>query len=200
MYYYSGATQTNATATAGAVQTPTSFSTTDQKSLITNINMTARSYNNEYDNQLVFQDFYAANYLKGQQNTNRLGAAYYELKDRIVDYSVKIGRQSGIGGGVMGRFDGISAGYGFGDYRANVVAGRLSDTSLDSKPRFAGVSVDFGVRDPLGGSVYFINQTETSITDRRAVGGNLRYYDQAYTLMSMLDFDVQSRSLDVQPF
>ena len=81
---------------------------------MTNLNMTARSYNNEYDNRFVFQDFYAANFLPGQASSSRLGAAYYEMKDRIVDYSFKVGRQSGFGGGVMGRFDGVSAGYGFG--------------------------------------------------------------------------------------
>ena len=58
---------------------------------MTNLNMTARSFNNEYDNRLVFQDFYAANFFRDKQTANRLGAAYYEMKDRIVNYSVKIG-------------------------------------------------------------------------------------------------------------
>ena len=198
MYYYTGANQTTTTAAAGSVQTPTSFSVTDQKSLVTNVNMTARGFNNEYDNRVVFQDFYAANFLPGQQNTNRLGAAYYELKDRIVNYSVKIGRQSGFGGGVMGRFDGVSAGYGFTpDMRANVVTGQLSDFTIDTKPHFNGVSLDFGVKSPLGGSVYFINQTVSGITDRRAAGGNMRYFDQRFTLMSMLDYDIQFKALNM---
>ena len=198
MYYYTGASQTNTTATVGAVQTPTSFSTKDQKSLMTNVNMTARSYNNEYDNRLVFQDFYARNFLPGQQNSNRLGAAYYEMKDRIVNYSVKVGVQSGLGGGVMGRFLGVSGGYGFSaDWRANVVAGQLTDVSLDNKPTFYGTSLDFGVRSPFGGSVYFINQMVSGFTDRRAVGGNLRYFDQRYTIMSMVDYDVQFKALNM---
>ncbi len=107
MYYYTGASQITTTSTVNGTQTVASFSRTDQNSLITNINMTARASNNEYENRVVFQEFYAANFLQGQKNTDRLGAAYYEVKDRIVDYSVKIGRQSGFGGGVMGRFDGI---------------------------------------------------------------------------------------------
>ena len=198
MYYYQGASQTNTTQTVGTVQTPTSFSRTDQKSLMTNVNVTARSYNNEYDNRLVFQNFYAANFLPGQQNSNRLGAAYYELKDRIVDYSVKIGRQSGFGGGVMGRFDGVAAGYGFApNWRANVVAGKLSDFSLDAKPKFLGFSLDFGTRSPLGGSVYMINQSVSGFTDRRAVGGNVRYFDQRFNIMSMLDYDTQFKALNI---
>jgi hypothetical protein len=200
MYYYQGASQTNTVATVGAAQTqtPTSFSNTDQKSLMTNLNMTARAFNNEYDNRLVFQDFYSANFLPGQASSQRLGAAYYEMKDRIVNYSVKIGRQSGFGGGVMGRFDGIAAGYGFGqEWRVNVVTGQLSDYSIDSKPTFIGGSLDFGTRSPLGGSVYFINQNVSGFTDRRAVGGNLRYFDQRFNVMSMLDYDTQFKALNM---
>ncbi len=165
---------------------------------MTNVNMTARSYNNEYDNRFVFQDFYAANFLPGQASNSRLGAAYYEMKDRIVDYSVKLGRQSGFGGGVMGRFDGVSAGYGFApSWRVNVVSGVLSDVTIDAKPKFNGVSVDFGTRSPLGGSAYFINQTVSGFTDRRAAGGNVRYFDPRFTIMSNLDYDVQFNALNI---
>lgn len=198
MYYYQGASQTNTVASAGAVQTPTTFSLIDQKSLITNLNMTARSYNNEYDNRLVFQDFYAANFLPGQQNISMLGAAYYEMKDRIVDYSFRVGRQSGLGGGVMGRFDGVSAGYGIvPNWRVNVVAGQLSDFTIDSKPTFYGASVDFGTKSQLGGSVYGITQQVNGFTDRRAVGGNLRYFDQRFNIMSMVDYDVLFKAVNI---
>lgn len=198
MYYYQGASQTNTVASAGAIQTPTTFSLTDQKSLITNLNMTARSYNNEYDNRLVFQDFYAANFLPGQQNISMLGAAYYEMKDRIVDYSFRVGRQSGLGGGVMGRFDGVSAGYGFAsNWRVNVVTGQLSDFTIDRKPTFYGASLDFGTKSQLGGSVYGITQQVDGFTDRRAVGGNLRYFDQKFNIMSMVDYDVLFKALNI---
>ncbi|MFZ2162682.1 MAG: hypothetical protein WAW02_10740 [Sideroxyarcus sp.] len=202
MYYYWGKSQvdttTTTTTTAGTVQSPQTITRTDQNSLTTNLNMTARGYNNEYDNRLVFQGFYAANFQPNQKNTNRLGAAYYEMKDRIVNYSFKIGRQSSYGGGVMGRFDGISAGYGFAqNWRANVVVGELSDYSIDDKPKFRGVSLDFGTRSPLGGSVYYINQTVSGFTDRKAVGGNLRYFEQRFNIMSMLDYDVQFKALNM---
>lgn len=198
VYYYQGQSQTTTSATAGVVQSQNTISNIDQKSMMANVNVTARSYNNEYDNRLVFQNYYAANFLQGQASTNRLGAAFYELKDRIVDYSVKVGRQSGFGGGVMGRFDGVSAGYGFGSgMRANVVAGRLADFSSDVKPTFTSYSLDFGTRSALGGSVYFTNQTVSGITDRRAVGGNLRYFEPRFNLMSMLDYDTQFKAVNI---
>jgi hypothetical protein len=198
MYYYRGASRTDTVTTVGNVQTPTSLSLTDQSSLISNISFTARSYNSEYDNRLVFQDFYAANYLKNQQNRNRLNSFFFETRNRIDDYSARIGRQSALGGGVLGRFDGISAGQGFlGDYRANVVAGQLADYTLGPKPVFYGASLDFGTKEQVGGSVYGINQTVGGVLDRRAVGGNLRYFQQGATVIGMWDYDTQFRSTNM---
>ena len=198
MYSYTGASQTDTVMTVGAVQTPTKLSFTDQSALISSVSMTARSYNNEFDNRLVFQDFYAANFLPNQQNRHRLNAAYYEVKNRIDNYSARVGRQSAYGGGVLGRFDGATAGYGFTpNTRTNIVAGQLSDIVLGPKPLFVGGSFDFGVKDALGGSVYVIRQTVGGITDRKAVGGNARYFDQGKSAITMLDYDIQFKELNM---
>ncbi len=198
MYYYHGASHTDTVATVGNVQTPSSLTVTDQSSLISNVSMTARAYNEEFDNRLVFQDFFAANFLPGQKNTNRLNAAFFDVKNRRHNYSARIGRQSATGGGVLGRFDGVSAGYGFlPDWRANVVAGRLSESVIGSKPVFYGVNLDFGLRDAIGGSVYSIKQTTNGIADRTAMGGILRYFDQRKTAIAMLDYDTQFQAVNM---
>jgi len=197
-YYYHGASQTSTVATIGTVQTPTTLSLTDQSSLISNVSLTARSYNNEFDNRFVFQDFNSKSFLKNQSNQNRLNAAYFDVKNRIDNYSARIGRQSAMGGGVLGRFDGIAAGYGFmPNWRANIATGQLSDKALDAKPTFVSLGLDFGVTSPLGGSVYFINQRAGGLTDRQAVGGNLRYFEQGMTAMAMLDYDTQIKALNI---
>lgn len=198
LYYYRGASNTDTVTSDGTTQTPSSISLTDQSSLISNISMTARAYNNEYDNRLVFQDFYSKNFLTGQDSKNRLNAAFFEIKNRTENYSARIGRQSALGGGVLGRFDGISAGYGFlSDLRANVVAGQLSDTVLGPQPVFLGTSLDFGVRSPLGGSLYAIKQTVGGMTDREAAGGYLRYFEQSKTAVIMLDYDLQFKEINM---
>ncbi len=196
MYYYTGGSRIK---TSGGNQASVpAISVVDQKSLMTNVNMTANTYNNEYDNRLVFQDFYARNFLPNQKNNNRLGAFFYEFRDRTEGFSTRIGRQSGLGGGVMGRFDGISAGIDFlSDYRFNVVSGQLADLTLDSKPRFAGASVDFGIKSPIGGSFYTILQKADGFKDRQAVGGNLRYFNPSFNLMSMFDYDTQFKALNM---
>jgi hypothetical protein len=198
MYYYNGSSQTNTVTTTGSTATPTTLSHNDQSSLISNISATTRSYNNEFDNRLVFQDFYSANFLPGQKSQNRLNAIYFDVKNRISDYSMRIGRQSATGGGVLGRFDGVAAGYGFiSNWRANVVSGRLSDATNGPKPVFYGASLDFGVNSQLGGSFYAINQTVGGIADRRAIGGNARYFDPKGTILTMLDYDTLYKDVNM---
>jgi len=198
MYYYHGASHTDTISTVGGVESPFSLTVTDQSSLISNLSATMRAYNEEYDNRLVFQDFFAANFLPGQQNTNRLNAAYWDVRNRNYNYSARIGRQSAMGGGVLGRFDGVTAGYGFlPDWRVNVVTGQLSEFVIGSKPVFYGASLDFGIKEQLGGSMYAINQTVGGINDRKAVGGYLRYFEQGKTAMSMVDYDTQFRKLNM---
>lgn len=195
MYYYHGDSKTDTV--SGATETPITLSSTYQSSLITNVNLTARSYNNEYDNRLVFQDLYSASFLPNHDNSNRMNAAYYEFRSRVDNYSARIGRQSAPGGGVMGRFDGVSGGYGFlPNWRANVAAGRLSDNTLESKPSFYSLELAFGLNSPLGGSVYYIAQKAGGLTDRKAAGGNLRYFEQGLSGMAMYDYDLQFREMN----
>lgn len=198
MYYYKGASRTDTTSTVGGILVPTSLTVNDQSALFSSVMTSLRSYNNEFDNRLVFQDMYVRNFLPNGQNRNRLNAAYAEVRNRISDYSVRVGRQSAYGGGVLGRFDGVAAGYGFSpDWRVNVVGGQLADQTVGDQPQFAGASIDFGVRSSVGGSLYFINQTVSGILDRRAVGGNLRYFEPGQTVFAMVDYDTQFRQLNM---
>ena len=198
VYYYSGASRTDTIATVGTQQIPTSLTRTDQSTLLSSVNMTSRSYNNEFDNRMVFQEFNATNFLPQQPNRELLNAFYYDVKNRIDNYSLRVGRQSPYGGGVMGRFDGATAGYGVTqDTRVNVVAGQLADIMIGPKPVFAGVSVDLGTKGTFGGSVYVIKQMVSGLNDRQAVGGNARYFEQGMTAISMLDYDTQFKAVNM---
>ncbi len=189
MYYYNGVSHINTQ--------PVPLTRTDQSTLLSNVMMTDRFYNNEFDNRLVFQGFSARNFLPQQASTEQLNAFYMDVRNRIDDYSLRVGRQSPYGGGVMGRFDGATAGYGItSDARVNVVAGQLSDTIIGPKPVFFGASVDLGLKETFGGSVYAIKQTVSGLTDRQAVGGNMRYFEHGSMAMAMLDYDTQFQSVN----
>lgn len=198
MYYHLGKSWTNTTKTEGGVDVPDNSNKTDLSSMIGLVSMTARAYNNEFDNRLVFQANKIQNLLDDKRSRSRLNSAFYDVRNRVDNYSARLGVQSAMGGGVMGRFLGISAGYGFTpDWRANIALGQSTEAVLGSKPKFNSVGLDFGVNSPLGGSVYFINQTVEGITDRKATGGNLRYFEQGKTVIAMLDYDIQFKSVNI---
>ena len=193
-YYFS---QSNFQSTYQYFNAPVteSYSMKDQSSLITNVDATARYVNEKYDNRMVFRDVEVQNNLPGQINTNRVYAAYLETKNKISDYSARLGRQTG-GAGVMGRFDGVLAGYGSPqDLRANVVAGQMVDFTTNIQPIFYGASID---RGPV--SIYYIDQTIQGITDRRAVGSEFRYFEGKKTAYALVDYDIYFNALNTLMF
>jgi hypothetical protein len=145
-----------------------------------------RYVNDQYDNRIVYRDVASQNYLQGQHNTNYVYAAFLELKNKKSDYSTRVGRQTTGGGGVMGRFDGVYAGYGSQqELRVNGVAGQLVDYSTNIQPVFYGTSVD---RGPV--SVYIINQTIQGVTDRRAAGAEFKYFEGKKSAYALVDYDL----------
>jgi hypothetical protein len=167
------------------VQTDT-YTMKDQASLITSVDAVGRYVNDQYDNRIVYRDVASQNYLQGQHNTNYVYAAFLELKNKKSDYSTRVGRQTTGGGGVMGRFDGVYAGYGSQqELRVNGVAGQLVDYSTNIQPVFYGTSVD---RGPV--SVYIINQTIQGVTDRRAAGAEFKYFEGKKSAYALVDYDL----------
>jgi hypothetical protein len=197
MHYYQGNskidTEDTSAALSGNPLAKSTFSAMDQSALLTTVIATERFISEEFDNRLVFQDTAYSNFLPGQVGKNRLGAAYFELKNRLSDYSVRVGRQSSSGSGVMGRFDGAAVGFGMTpSIRFNAVAGQLSDYTVGSKPVFYGASVDMG---PV--TVYAINQTIDDISDRKAIGTEIRYFQPNKSMFGLLDYDINFNALNV---
>ena len=200
-YYYHGASKldsTTLTFTANTQNQP-SLTQTDQSSLVTSLNFTHRYRSEDYDNRLVIRDTFTKNFLKGQDDTNRPSAIYYEFKDRKLDYSARVGRQPGGSSGVLGRFDGALAGYNFSPkWRVNVVGGIPADISYDSHLRFLGTGIDIGpFAEHWGGSFYTIKQTVDGVTDRHAVGSEIRFFSQVFTLYGLFDYDTEFKTSNI---
>jgi len=196
MHYYHGASKIDTIAPFNNTLTQSTFSAVDQSALLTSVVATERFISEEYDSRIVFQDTAYANFLPGKTGKNKLNAAYFEVKNKLSDYSARFGRQSSSGSGVMGRFDGAAAGFGLTpSMRVNAVAGQLSDFSADSKPVFYGASIDMG---PV--TLYAINQTVDGMLDRRAVGTELRYFEPSRTAFAVLDYDTSYSTLNIAMF
>jgi tetratricopeptide (TPR) repeat protein len=191
-YYYGGRTATD-TNTAGV---KTHDRTTDQSALVTSFDITGRWRHNQYDDKIVFRDAQTHNFPPGDnfRDINRLNAAYWDHEDKSLGYMFRLGRQPGNSQGVLGRFDGGFARYNINDnFRITGVAGVPDDGShskIITDRQFYGSAIEFGTpASNVSGNVYAIQQNADGFTERRALGSELRYFNNTTSWFGLIDYD-----------
>ncbi|MBU0687996.1 MAG: hypothetical protein KJ850_10655 [Gammaproteobacteria bacterium] len=190
--YYFGSSKVDSTTVFNGVSDTQSTSFTDQSMLITTEDVSARYMSDEFDGRVVFRGNNTMNFLADQSSQNRLHSLYGEIKGRKQDYLLRVGRQSSSGAGVLGRFDGLAGSYGdASDWRVNVTTGKLADYSDSTTPSFVGASVDSG-----DFTVYGINQAVDGLQDRRAIGGEWRYFKDKHSAFALVDYDILFKALN----
>jgi len=200
--YFYGKSQTDALTTSSTgveVHEPT-VSRVDVKFLSTRASITGRYRSTRYENQIVVDGDASHTYLEATQSKPRIGSFYGEIKDREIDYSARIGRQSGSSGGVLGRFDGAQFGYKLSPrFRVHAVAGVPVDTIAPASDRkFAGASLEMGTfAAHWNSTAYFIQQQVDGMIDRQAVGLELRFFHQMGSIFSLVDYDVHHKGLNL---
>jgi len=198
-YYYRGNSRAEITQMIGPTM-PETLTALDQSALISNLDITGRFRSGDYDNRVVVRDSYTLNFLENAEDVNRLYSAYAEVRNKLHDYSGRLGRQPGNSGGVLGRFDGISMGYSiFPKWRVNIVAGEpVEFNPINSDKQFWGTSLDLGTfAEHWNGSAYYLSQTVDGIIDRQAVGTELRYFDPHRSMLSLVDYDLSYGTLNI---
>src|SRR6266581_4669522 len=177
----------------------------DQDSLVTNLDMQTRKRTETSDTKLVLRDAETLNYPQArgtsttfQAHKERLNAAFFEQTDRDVGYMTRIGRQTGTGGGVLGRFDGITAGYNLSPkWRVNGVAGSVVEFGSPYDKTFYGVNADLNAQaEQLGGNLYYIEQKFQGRNDRQGVGLEARYFAANKNLFFTADYDAGFKALN----
>ncbi|OYU73813.1 MAG: hypothetical protein CFE45_36330, partial [Burkholderiales bacterium PBB5] len=95
-----------------------------QKQLVTGADVNWRHRDADVDQRFVFRDTYTRDGLRPEKSINKLSALYFEQRSFSSGTTFRVGRQSPLGGGVLGRFDGAQASYAFRPkWKASVVAG-----------------------------------------------------------------------------
>ncbi len=175
------------------------ISGTDQKQAISSVDLNWRHRDADRDQRFVFRDSYTTDQMPNRANRNRLSALYYDHRSYALGTNVRLGRQSATGGGALGRFDGVQAGYLVAPkWRVNALAGVPADKLADSKRKFYGTSIDAEALTPeLNGSVYLIQQTIDGELDRRALGSELRYFSGGVSAFGTLDYDQVFKGINV---
>lgn len=202
--YYSGVFHTDTATANGANIIFDTFAGTDQSMLITSLDLTGRKLTENTDTRIVVRDDYRSNFLSNIKNDNRLSSFYVEQSARDRSYLYRLGRQAGIAGGVLGRFDGAWLGYSLNPtWRVNGVVGTPVDfynTGAERKT-FAGLSVDLTrLPEQWSGNGYFIEQRVGTVMDRQAVGMEAHYFDTKRNYMGQLDYDWMFKAVNIAMF
>jgi tetratricopeptide (TPR) repeat protein len=178
------------------------LTTVSQSSLSSDLDITGRLRTEDYDLRTRFTGGYLHDFLDdGAGNDSTVSSLYFDGRNTQQNYSMRLGRQSRSSGGVLGRFDGLLVGIPLtGKTMINLVGGAPVDSSRDSfdnRRYFYGLSVDFeGFAKGWDANTFIIEQQVDNIVDRRAVGGELRYFDAGRSFFTLVDYDILYNELN----
>ena len=174
-----------------------------QSALYSDINFDARRRGDRYDFSARLSGGFRYDFLgeeDGSGNDFRVSYAYADLADTRLGLRGRLGRQSKNSGGVLGRFDGGNLGYQVNDrIGVELVAGkpvRSTSDGVDDERVFYGVSSTVAVLpDSLDVGMFFVSQSVEDMTDRRAVGAEMRYFSETASVWAMADYDIEFAEL-----
>lgn len=204
-YYYGGNSRIRTDnlivtpATNATVIDTQTLSQVDQSSLVTNLDANARFRGGDWDNRFVVRDIASLSFLSEQPNENRLTSLYGDFRYQPGRLGARLGRQSSTSGSVLGRFDGGSFSWGVTEkWRVGAIAGVPAQDVLGHRPDFFAVTVDGDTPiEGLGLGFFAVRQAVDGITDRQAVGSELRYFKDLTSIFGLLDYDIQFSKLNV---
>jgi len=177
-----------------------------QSAVTSDLDVTARKRSDSYDIQSRFTGSYLYDFLEdGPGDETSVSSLYFDARDKRHDVAMRLGRQSRNTGGVLGRFDGLLLGYELTDWlTVNGVAGFpvvSTRDQVDTDKQLYGISADLGTfANAWDFNVFFIEQQVDDIVDRRAIGGEARYFDSTRSLLSFVDYDISYDSLNTMIF
>jgi hypothetical protein len=129
------------------------------------------------------------------------GKPCVDASDAQQRVTVQLGRRIGTRGDILGEFDGVRVDYRLsGTLKLNGIAGYpvlAAEETFDSDRKVFGISAatnPFARAWDLNG--YLIEQQENGQTDRKSMGGAVRYLQPGRSLLVCLDHDVADNSMD----
>jgi len=160
--------------------------------------------NDRYDARARGSGYFRYDYLDSSTgNGSRVRYLNLSLRDRFLELSGVLGRQSGGGGGILGRFDGLNSEWSYSDSsHVGAVFGfpqesAISD-SIDTSRIFFGARWGWeGWNDQLAGEVWAIGQLDNGLTDRIAVGYEARWFGSEGSAFSAMDYDIYHQALNL---
>jgi hypothetical protein len=175
----------------------------NRNDLTMDVDLNTKWKSRDYDVSARMTGGHKQNFLEGQLDEDSISALSLDVKDKMHGLYGRVGRQSLTSGGVLGRFDGIHVSSQLNKImKLNGVFGfpvdTVRQTDVHADKRFYGLNMDWGTfAGHWNFNTFIINQENSGITDRRAVGGEARYFDPQKAFFTLVDYDIYFHSLDI---
>lgn len=168
----------------------------NRSSLSSNMDFNIRKRTENYEIRTLAVGGNETDLEDSSNNENRLTYLYVDAADKKHNISGRFGRQSKSTGGVLGRFDGGQLSYnltpkikvtGVGGFTVN----STDIDEYDTHKSFYGMSLDFGTFAKYWDvSPYAIQQEIDGLTDRQAIGGEIRFFHPNVNFFALTDYDI----------
>jgi hypothetical protein len=194
-YYYGGKAKTKSLVTLETGGFNSTLSRTTESSIVTSLDLSGRLAGTNSETRAVVRGSGSTSLLSAGHSSSSIGAVYVEHRrtgETLNGLAIRAGRQSPISGGLLGLFDGVSLAYPVRDGLKIDVMGGTPASALISSPSerlFATVVEADTLAERWGGNFYLLDQTTQGITNRRALGAELRYAGDQWSLNTLLDYD-----------
>ncbi|MDE2501678.1 MAG: hypothetical protein KGL18_01690, partial [Burkholderiales bacterium] len=195
-YYYGGKARTKSLVSIASGIDQSTLSLTNESAIVTSLDLSGRITSADSETRIVARGSGSTNLLSSGHSTSSISAVYAEHRrlgsGPLAGLALRVGRQSPISGGLLGLFDGVSLAYPVGAGVRVDVMGGVPASPLVSAPGetlFAAAVEADSFAEHWGGNFYLLDQTTQGITNRRALGSELRYSSDRWSLDGLLDYD-----------
>ena len=166
------------------------------------LNVTSSYNDNVYDGRAFFNLNDSRTFQGVGLNKPSVQTLYLDLTDKDNKRNYLLGRQSSNTAGIFGRYDGAAASLEVASKtQLSLTLGAPLDFAYPLyriNRYFYRTMVNVGVpSDAWSADVYYLDQQIDRMTDRRAVGGDLRWSASDSSLFSSIDYDVYFHKLNV---
>lgn len=182
-------------------------SITTLSQLITFLDLTTLYQTSRFDQRFQFTADDTYDFLDDDDaNTFRFIETYYDLSYSVTGTSGRIGRQALRLGGILKRFDGISAGYQFTpNMRLNILGGYPVDidnkTSINQHKSFYGFTFETGTfLQYWDMNLFYFDQSIDGLDDQNSVGTEVRFNDRTKSLFGMIDYNLDYKEVNILQF
>ncbi|NVO06171.1 MAG: tetratricopeptide repeat protein [Rhodoferax sp.] len=202
-YYYGGQTKTDSLVNIATGVDQNTLTKTNQSVLVSSWDATGRYETEDSISKLVMRGSHSDNLASASSLSSStqglISAAYVDYRDLKSRMDFRVGRQSAIGGSLFGLFDGVSMAMPVAEnYKFDAMLGVPANTLVNAPQQtMAGVMLEAdNLFEHWGGNLSLVEQTIEGISDRRAIGAEVRYFGEALSMYTQLDYDINFNVLN----